>query len=240
MVMYISLFSGGISSFESTCRLLDEFPNETRIWFFDTKIEDQDTYRFIKDCEVLFNMKIEIYSDGRNPWQVFRDERYIGNSRITPCNKLLKRRVLENKLHEEEFDNERIILVFGISGDEDYRGKRISEGWRRKNIYTKFPLLENPIYYGQGYEEFERKYNLISPRLYKLGFKHNNCGGACVKAGIKQWIHLYDNFPNIYLWHEEQEKITRQLLQKDVSILRDRNGGITKPLTLEALRRRIE
>ncbi|KQM91845.1 MULTISPECIES: hypothetical protein [Sphingomonas] len=30
--------------------------------------------------------------EGRDPWEVFRDRRYLGNSRIDPCSEMLKRK----------------------------------------------------------------------------------------------------------------------------------------------------
>ena len=232
------MFSGGISSFEATKVILNKYTNNTRIWFFDTLIEDQDTFRFINDCEHFFQRKIEVFTEGRNPWQVFRDERFIGNSYKTPCNKILKRKLLEKLLRNYRIDD--VTLVFGISFEEKHRIYRISEGWRRIGVKTVFPLINGIIGEDLNYKSFLKKYGFEPPRLYKLGFKHNNCGGACVKAGIKQWVHLLNQFPERYLWHEREENITREFLHKDVSILRDRNGGITKPLTLESLRRRVE
>ena len=35
-------------------------------------------------------------------------------------------------------------------------------------------------------------------KLYELGFSHNNCGGVCVRAGRKHWLHLLDVFPDRY------------------------------------------
>jgi 3'-phosphoadenosine 5'-phosphosulfate sulfotransferase (PAPS reductase)/FAD synthetase len=49
--MYIILFSGGISSFEVTVKILNCQKKDVKMWFIDTKIEDPDTYRFIKDSE---------------------------------------------------------------------------------------------------------------------------------------------------------------------------------------------
>ena len=233
--MYISLFSGGVASFIATLVILEKFPNQTLIWFFDTKIEDQDTYRFLYDCQDFYGKEINIFSDGRNPWQVFRDERFIGNSWKTPCNKILKRKLLEEKIDKYNL-HEELALVFGISSHEIHRTIKISEGWKKKKIKTIFPLLLSPLLENEMIFNFQDKFGINPPRLYEMGFKHNNCGGACVKAGKKQWIHLYKTFPTRYLWHEKEERLIRNYLKKDVSILRDRKGGTTKPLTLEKLR----
>ena len=74
------------------------------------------------------------------------------------------------------------------------------------------------------------------PRLYELGFSHNNCGGGCIKAGHSHFRHLLKTLPDVFEeWENEEEKM-RQFLDRDVSILKDRRGGETKTLTLKQLR----
>lgn len=88
--------------------------------------------------------------------------------------------------------------------------------------------------------ETATKMGIEPPRLYKLGFEHNNCGGGCVLGGQAQWAHLLRVMPERYAWHEEQERLTRQHIGKNVAILRDRRGKKTVPMTLEAYRIRLE
>lgn len=73
--------------------------------------------------------------------------------------------------------------------------------------------------------------------MYELGFDHNNCGGTCVRAGQRQWKHLLEILPERYAHAEGQEEELRELLG-DVSILRDRRGGSSRPLPLSVLRTR--
>lgn len=77
------------------------------------------------------------------------------------------------------------------------------------------------------------------PRLYRVGFAHNNCGGGCCKAGQAQFGHLYRTDRDVYDEWEEEETDLRELLG-DVSILRDRRGGGSKPLPLSVFRQRLE
>ena len=78
------------------------------------------------------------------------------------------------------------------------------------------------------------------PALYGEGFQHNNCGGFCVKAGIGQFAHLYNTFPQVYNAHARKEQEFREFLGKDVSILRSNANGERKNLTMAALRDRID
>ena len=92
---------------------------------------------------------------------------------------------------------------------------------------------------GQQMMELVESEGIRPPRLYDLGFNHNNCGGACIKAGQAQWALLWRMFPERYLEKEKWEEEMRASVG-DHSILRDRSNGTTKPLTLRAFRAKLE
>jgi hypothetical protein len=77
------------------------------------------------------------------------------------------------------------------------------------------------------------------PRLNTVSAarSHNNCGGVCVRGGQRHWRHLLDVFPDRYAHAEAEEQRLRAELG-DVAILRERRGGVTRPLPLTELRRR--
>lgn len=90
------------------------------------------------------------------------------------------------------------------------------------------------------------KLGIKIPRLYSLGFPHNNCGGRCVAAGISHFVHLYEVLPEAYLEWENEEQLTQKVMRErgienwEFTILKDRRGGTKKPLSLKDLRIRIE
>src|SRR6187551_2372748 len=57
----IAWWSGGIASAVACHLALNLFKNVVVV-FIDTKNEDEDTYRFLKDCEVWYGVKIETIS----------------------------------------------------------------------------------------------------------------------------------------------------------------------------------
>lgn len=101
---------------------------------------------------------------------------------------------------------------------------------------VEYPLFEEPHIPKADLLAMALGRGLRPPRLYHLGFPHNNCGGFCVKAGHAQFNLLLKTFPARYLFHEWQEARCRTLLGKDVAILRDRRGGETRPLTMREFR----
>jgi 3'-phosphoadenosine 5'-phosphosulfate sulfotransferase (PAPS reductase)/FAD synthetase len=237
---YIVLFSGGLASFEAARRVVSRYGKDNvELWFFDTQIEDAGLYRFLEECQYRLAMPIQRFSDGRNPWEVFRDERFIGNSRVPLCNRVLKRELLERLLRVHCPDRD-VVLCLGYESHEKERMAKARRRWQAKGYEAVFPLEEPPFVNSTDLQEIARTEGVGIPRLYHIGFRHNNCGGACVQAGIEQWRLLWRVFPNRFLWHEEQEVFTREYLQKNVAILRDRTGGRTRPLTLRELRSRLE
>jgi Fe-S-cluster containining protein len=78
------------------------------------------------------------------------------------------------------------------------------------------------------------------PRLYKMGFSHNNCGGFCVRAGQGHFANLFKHLEERYQFHENKEQELREYLGKDVSILRRQRNGVKSRLTLRQLREELE
>lgn len=237
---HVVLISGGLASFEAARRVVTKFNrNDVSLLFFDTLIEDPDLYRFLNDIEIALRIRIERIVEGRNPWQVFRDERFIGNSRADPCSKKLKREVLEKEL-SSRFPNKNVVLYFGLDWTEVHRMEALAPKWEEKGYKVEFPLNWKPLLLHDDFKSIVERLGIQIPRLYKIGFAHNNCGGACVKAGIKQWSLLWHTFPSRYLWHERREQDLRKYLGKNISILRNRKNGKTRPMTLRVLRLRLQ
>ena len=67
--------------------------------------------------------------------------------------------------------------------------------------------------------------------------EHANCGGGCVRADQRRWLHILQTHPERYAHAAWQEQQLRRRLG-DVAILRERRHGLSRPLTLTALRER--
>jgi hypothetical protein len=129
------------------------------------------------------------------------------------------------------------ILYVGIDGSEQHRTTGIAHGWAPWPV--TFPMCEPPLLSKADMLRECRALGIDPPRLYQLGFSHNNCGGVCVRAGQRQWLHLLRVFPDRFAEAEQREQHLRDQLG-EVAILRERRGGVSRPLTLRELRRRHE
>jgi hypothetical protein len=129
--------------------------------------------------------------------------------------------------------------VFGMDWSEARRMERLRERLAPAPVW--FPLAEKPYLVKEEIIAQLRAEGVEAPRLYALGFAHNNCGGGCVKAGQAQWAHLLKTRPETYARWEAEEARFRDATGKAATIINvRRGGGPRRPLTLTAFRERVE
>lgn len=230
----IIMFSGGIGSWACARRVADQFGTDGMVLLFaDTLIEDEDLYRFLEEAAKDIGVPVTRLCDGRTPWQVFEDVRIIGNSRLDPCSRILKRELL-NKWREDNCDPSNTITYFGIDWTEKHRLDAVKI--RHAPWVCEAPLCGPPYTLKSEFLKDLNSRGITPPRLYGMGFPHNNCGGFCIKAGHAAFRLLLKNFPERYAHHEAEEKRLRGL-GINGTILKDRRGGEVKPITLEEFRK---
>lgn len=235
---HVVMFSGGIGSWRAAQRVKTANPSDDVVLLFaDTRMEDADRYRFLHESAAALHVEVVTVADGRTPWEVFESVRFLGNTRVDPCSRILKREILRDWL-TANCDPDDAAVYLGIDWTEINRMTRAARFWEPWTCTA--PLCDPPYETRADALSALRALGVEPPRLYALGFPHNNCGGFCVKAGQAQFRLLYQQLPDRYREHEAQEERLRQHLGKDVSILRDRTGGPVKPLTLRAFRERLD
>ena len=235
---YIVNLSGGLTCFEALRRTIERHGKaNTFALFADTLIEDEDLYRFLDDQEKHFGISIHRIAEGRTPFQVMKDERCITMQAMAPCSKILKRVSIEKHI-ATHFSPGTYTRVFGMDWTEMHRIERLTAVLAPQPVW--FPLLEKPYVDKCHISNYLESIDLVVPRLYTMGFIHNNCGGGCVKAGQAHWAHLYYTMPERYALWEGQEEEIRAHLGKDVTILKERLHGVAHPLSLHDFRLRLE
>lgn len=238
MPRHVVMFSGGIGSWATAQRVVDQHgASAVTLLFADTRTEDPDLYRFLHDAASRLGAELVTVADGRTPWEVFRDRRYIGNSRIAPCSVHLKQRPCRRWLEANTNPADCIVYV-GIDWSEAHRLAAIQRHYRP--WAASAPLCDPPYHDKASLLRQAEGHGLTPPRLYALGFPHNNCGGACVRGGQASWAHVLRTFPDLYAEHERHESALRAELGTSATVLRDRRGGQLRPMTLTEFRRRVE
>lgn len=216
MKNHIIFFSGGKSSFSVADWVKTKYPEDNIVLYFtDTKWEDDDLYRFINEASDALELPMLTHAEGLNPIELMFEKKLVFNSRIGDCSKVLKMRVarqfLKKGIEPEvvEWRNKQYLksddfvtdatLYFGIGWEEMHREGPIRKNWKPFDVVM--PMIEEVI----DNAEILKKYGLIEPRLYKMGFAHNNCMGRCVKAGMGHHRNLREQMPDVFKELMEQE-----------------------------------
>jgi 3'-phosphoadenosine 5'-phosphosulfate sulfotransferase (PAPS reductase)/FAD synthetase len=237
----VVMYSGGKGSWAAARHVRDIWgipADQMKLLFTDTNGEDPDLYRFLQEsADDIGAELIVLDNDGRTIWDVFRKQRMIGNTRLSVCSRVLKQEPARRWL-EANTDPDRTGVIVGIDWTETHRLPAIERNYLPWTALA--PLCEPGAWSKDRISKELAAVGIAEPRLYAMGFPHNNCAGACVRGGQGQWALLLQHNPERYAQEEAEENRFREETGKDVAILRDRRGGTTKPLTLTALRKRIE
>lgn len=246
-------FSGGLCSFWAAYREIKTYgPGSVILLFADVLIESEDLYEFNQRASDILGVPITRLCVGLTPWELFREEGMIANHLAPICSIRLKREPLNGwmeKHYNLDFREDDMLLengtvVLGFDWSEFDRVQKFQEAhpfWR-----VSSPMSEPPLWDKCKMRSEAENLGLKTAKLYELGFPHNNCGGACVKAGISHFVHLYRVMPEKFAEWEREELATQEVFRLrgfekwDYTVLKDRRGGETKPLSLQSLRLRIE
>lgn len=235
---YVMSLSGGTASAVAADRAIERYGREAvTLWFADTSWEDEDLYRFIDDLMKRWGGRLQMERDGRTPLQVAEDKHIIPNQRVAPCTLALK---VEPFVKFLQTQPKPLTVLLGLDWREQHRMVRPRERYEEiPGVSVDYPLMWKP-YEWQPYADVVRSWGMEPPRLYALGFPHNNCGGRCVKQGIKEWLRLRDTFPERFNEVRDWEQVQRALggARADYAIARDQSGGAVKPVTLLELEKR--
>lgn len=224
----ICWWSGGVTSAVAIKQAIDIFGLERcRIIFIDTFNEDNDTYRFLKDCEKWYGKKIETISaitDGKykNIQDVWFKFKSLNVATGAICSSQLKRVVREDWEKENKFTYQ----IFGFDIKENNRALSM----RLNNPKSKpvFPLLFNAMTKKQCVEELQSNFIAI-PLMYFLGFHNNNCfKTGCVQGGIGYWQKIKKEYPIKFLRMAVIERQLTKLSGEPVTINRDQSKEAKK------------
>jgi hypothetical protein len=248
---HIVNFSGGLCSFWAAWRVVRNVgPLNTVLLFADTLVESPNLYAFNLQCSELLGVPITRVSRELTPWQLFRQQRMIGNNRFPICSVMLKREPLDEwMLGNFEMDHrqsvmwgEHATLHVGFDWTEEHRTVAMRQEHPAWTIHA--PMQEGEIWDKCRMQKEAEKLGLLISPAYTNGFAHDNCGGGCVRAGISHWVHVYHHKrPTYDEWEFEEWDLAQYLVGEGIeplSMLKDRRGGETHNLYLRDLRVRIE
>jgi len=230
----IVFVGGGLASTLALPIVIQHLELDARYVTCQLPNEHPDNYRLIECVERRFGITIEDIGLGKSPLDVFREQNFLGNSMFDNCSRVLKREQSYSFMKREYPDGANLFL--GIGATEARRSIAIRENWQTMGYSCEFPLIERPYIGNTSLMALcEGLFGFI-PELYKKGFKHSNCHGACIKAGTKQWRLLLNTYPDVYAQWEQCERDVRASTGKNIGILRKTKNGVKRYVTLEEFR----
>ena len=237
---YLVSLSGGVASAVAADRAIARYGRDVvDLWIADTSWEDDDLWRFVADCCKRWGILPYYYRDGRTPLQVAEDRTIIPNQKIAPCSFELKIEPFTRFLRTYP---KPVTVMLGLDWKEIHRMEAPKKNYESiDGVVVDFPLMWEPID-ARPYYEIVQSWGITPPRLYDLGFSHNNCGGRCVKQGIRQWKilqkHIYERFAEVRDW--EQAQRAKGDARADYTIVRDQTNYGVQPMTLAQLEARTK
>jgi 3'-phosphoadenosine 5'-phosphosulfate sulfotransferase (PAPS reductase)/FAD synthetase len=190
-------FSGGVTSAWCAGWALRKYPrDEVVLLWHDTKEEDEDTYRFLREMAAALGMPITERSDGRSVTQLFRDVGYLGNGQQTPCSRILKAEQGSRYVEELRASGVvEILKVIGYSQNERARIQRMVGRCAVEGITPVFPMVHENVT-KQEATDWVIAQGVRPPAMYCWA-EHANCVG-CVKGGRAYWLAVAANAPDVF------------------------------------------
>lgn len=191
-------FSCGAASAVVAKIVLADKPN-AEIVYCDTGSEHEDNKRFLKDCQNWYGKEIKVLKSQlfKNVDEVIEARSYMAGIDGAPCTVDLKKVPRMN---------------FQIPDDIQYFGYTIEEWQRARNfvvnnidLQLRFPLIYN-LLTKEDCHAIIKEAGIKTPKMYELGFEHNNCLGCVKSQSPKYWAMTRLIFPEVFQRRCEQSR----------------------------------
>jgi len=233
--------SGGLASALAAERAIQRYGrDQVLLWFADTQEEDEDLYRFLHDLMRRWGGVLYYYTDGRRPLDIAEGKQIIPCNQLAPCSFELKVRAYREFIQAMP---ELPTVMIGLDYWETRRLKttRASYAKALPEATVDYPLLWPQIETRPLPEVCRADWQMEPPRLYQLGFPHNNCSGACVRQGKEEWKRLLIHFPERFASRErwEAEQRAKGGARAKRAFCSFQRQGVKYPLTLVEIRAQV-
>jgi hypothetical protein len=208
----ICWWSGGVTSAVACKIAIDLYGvKRCRLIMIDTKNEDEDTYRFKDDCENWYGKEIEIITAIGDKYEsiqsVWRKHLSLNVATGAICSSVLKRKCREDWQKTAVYE----FQVFGFEFEKKEFNRAYGMTINHPKAKAIYPLIMH------GYDkkkciEIIESAKIEIPKMYKLGFKNNNCfKTGCVQGGIGYWQKMKKEFPDkFHAMADVEHELTNQ------------------------------
>tara|TARA_Y100001963_G_scaffold142818_1_gene212892 strand:- start:394 stop:1137 length:744 start_codon:yes stop_codon:yes gene_type:complete len=182
-------FSCGAASAVAGKLAVKKYKN-CEIVYCDTGGEHESNKKFLKDCEKWIGKNITILKNEKyeDHFDVFLKTRYLNGIKGARCTTELKKNL------RIKYQKPNDIHIFGYTLEEKNRAEKFENN--NPELFVDWILIENGV----------SKENCLGvlwqsgiklPKMYKLGYNHNNCIGCC-KGGMGYWNKIRKDFSEYF------------------------------------------
>jgi len=224
----ICWWSGGITSAVACHLAIGFFGLENcKFIMIDTRNEDDDTYRFKKDCETWYGKEIETIHGFGNGYEkiedVWRKHKSLNVAHGAVCSSELKRRTREKWQKANEYKYQVFGFEFGKKEFNRANGILLNHA-KSKPI---FPLLMMGLD-KDDCMRYVRDAGIDIPRAYSLyDLNNNNCLKTfCPQGGLSYWAKIRDTpeFHDRFLKMAAMEHELTDSRGSQVTMLKDQSA----------------
>lgn len=184
-------FSCGVPSACAAKLTVQKHPDAMVIYCDVSKDEDADNIRFRSDVERWIGKPVQLIKSEKFDTvdEVFAKERYMSGPKGARCTTEMK------KIPRLAFQQPDDIHIFGFAWDEMER--RYDFERRNPELNLEWPLFTAGLEVDDCLKMVQ-KAGIAVPRMYLLGFEHNNCWG-CVKSSSPKYWNLVRRYrPDVF------------------------------------------
>jgi hypothetical protein len=161
--------------------------------------EHPDNKRFLSECTIWFGQPIRVISseDFQTVDEVFEKTRYMSGVKGARCTTEMK------KIPRLKFAAPDDIHVFGFTSNE---GKRIREfEARNPDMRLRWVLRDLGISKADCFRIIMAA-GIALPKMYRLGYRNNNCLGCVKSSSPGYWSKIRKDFPDVFKRRCEQSR----------------------------------
>lgn len=214
---HIVLFSGGLSSaYVAYLVLQKQDKRDIVLLHTPTYSENHDADTFRHRVARYLGLPITEWGDGRNIWELIKDNNCIPGQFIPFCTQQLKQKPKEEYYKYLGSIGEDFIEYVGFGMEEWRRVQKAQARAEKIGRKVRFPIFENKIPSREVRRTITEEWNIPLPKAYE-DLSHNNCI-PCFKAGKDSWRVYWSKYPDQFQTAVEYEEKIGHTVFKDKSL----------------------
>lgn len=187
-------FSCGAASAVAAKLAVEKYGNGVRVIYCDTmSTEHPDNKRFFDEVQAWIGKPIEVIRSDKYASinDVFEKTRYMAGPAGARCTLEMKKAPREAMQQPDD------IHIFGYTFDEQKRAEDFEDREQNRSLQVEWILIDFEVTKERCLELLAAE-GIKLPKMYELGFDHNNCLGCVKSQSPGYWNKVRRLFPQVW------------------------------------------